>query len=208
MDIITASGHLAELLETEDDQYAPALRVAHLNEATRLLARRYEIGLNERLVDYTWYAEDGKVAVAALNNSELEAEIVVDMPWYNPSVANKPIVLCNITELLNEFGDTEGEPQGIAQFSGEIWIRPIPTENAVIRFKILGVPFGISSGSNQWFLKVPWAVIFRAAEIGCIVVGQKDRLSEFKMLRTEQIDSYNISDSSRNDTPAESEEPG
>ena len=204
-----ASWQLANILEVDDDQYDPNVRLAHLNQACSLLARRYDTRLNQVVADIDILAGDEYFLISRLNSPGKTADVVVGNLWFNPSDSNSPIIGGDFVELLNEYGDREGTVvEGYSQFNDRIYIRPVPTQACVIRAIANVVPGYISNGSNDWLSKAPWAVIYRAAEIGCTHVGQGSRISEFKTNRMEEMEAFNISDQSRYDTPMVSEDPG
>lgn len=214
MEITEASTHLANILEVDDTQYSPDSRLAHLNQAAMLMSRRYETRLNFGLADLEIDAGDKKFLLSRLNDSLYIAEAVIGNMWFNPTstsgeYTNYPIMGGTITELLNEWGDTEAPVvEGYAQHDQDVHIRPVPSQDCVIRVNFTKVPIFISAGTNSWFTHVPWAIIYKAGEIGCTHVGQGSRISEFRSLRQEEMETFNIADSSRFDMPMTAEDPG
>ena len=103
-----ASWNLANILEVDDDQYEPLVRIAHLNQACVLLARRYETRLIQHIDDLNITAGTKSFLVSRLNTAAKTADVVIGNLWFNPAGDNSPVIGGDLVELLNEFGDSEG----------------------------------------------------------------------------------------------------
>lgn len=214
MIIEDAMGEIGSLLEVDETQYSSAARRKHLNEAMTLLSRQYETRLNEGLIEYEWTAGTKSLALTSINDSERIAEAVNGVIWINPAVENRYITGEDLIQVLTTFADNTGavesrnQPAAYSLFGGDLHIRPVPVNDVTVRVPIHGTPRSISTGTNVWLTHVPWAVIYRACEIGSLWTGQDQRKSFFQTMRMEHMEMFNIADSSKYDTPMVSEEPG
>jgi hypothetical protein len=223
MQMTTASDMLKDTLNIEsENRYPASIRLWHLGEAMQLLAREYEVRMNEG--QYTRaIPSSGQIDMSAVYSDELNFEYATtawvftsfsgtgtDANAYGPIGATKLMEYFDYDSFMQDYKTTTetvaAAPEAFISYGRWIIIRPIPSETTYVRFNFRGIPPDSPTGEPWWMRVAPWAVIYRAAEIGSVWLEDESRVPVYRNLRQEQMEAINIADSMRGDVVLESTE--
>lgn len=223
MNITTASDLLRDTLNIEsENRYPGNIRIWHLGEAMQLLAREYDVRMNEGV--YTRQVPaNGNIDISTVVADGLNLEYITTAWMFTDftGIGGSPsdFTMISPTKLIEYFdfdsfmqdykttAETEaGAPEAFIQYGKYIFIRPLPSETTYVRIYFRGIPPDYPSAEPWWLKVAPWAVIYRAAEIACVWLEDEQRLPVYRALRQEQMEMINISDSMRGDVALQTAE--
>jgi hypothetical protein len=208
MDISVAATELGEILEVDTTQYPTNLRISHLNQSVALLSKLPPYSfLDEGFGDINVTAGSTTVDIHLLDTAVKTAAFITEGCWVNPATDNYRLQLVSLSELVGRFGDSTGYPLAVAQHGDSVYIRPIPENDIVLRLMVMFNPaYLAASGENSWLSNAPWAVIFKAAELAAVTVGQEARMPYFEKMRREHLEALALANGARFDSPRNMEE--
>jgi len=222
MIVLEAANEVLSLLEqTDEEEYTQALAIRHVNQALFEFTEDNEFTFNNVVSSYTlttpaagsepdyWNVAPGRVPLTSLLSTTWGGFSYVKRAWLSVDDEQQPFPEGDLEELLDAYGDNEGEPEGWA-FDGEyIWWRPIAAAGTdyVTRWRWQKM-FEIVGGSEEPKLlaQAPYAVIYRACQIASVWLLDDNRVPMFKALSDDAFNRFSLRHSMVFDAPRSMEE--
>jgi hypothetical protein len=129
--------------------------------------------------------------------------------WLDSSGATIPFKQVSVIELLNKYGDDEGQPEKYAVEGEYLYWRPVGAAGTSFTARILWsrVPPEYATGAEPPLMaKAPYACLYKACEIASVWTGDDQSLMKFEKMSARLINRYMIRNSMQGDGPREAEE--
>jgi len=211
-------------LDVGEGRYPADVGLQHVNQALVDLSREYQFPYDNTISTYNittpieeneteeWIRFPGSALMRSVLIDDFIVPDFVTGAWFDPADVNRRLNEPEFNPMMNEWGDTEGDPVSFCIHGNRIYWRPIPAagEQHVIRFSWKGFPRTFTlTEEPAWLVWAPYAVIYKTCEIASVWLIEDQRVPAFAALRREQMQSIDVTNSMRGDSvPTAAEEPG
>lgn len=211
---------LIQLEQTEEEEYDADQARFHVGQAVRELAEDAESKFDRQMTTFSlaapepdaepeyWQSVPGRAPITSVLGVSWEQFGYIKKAWVDNSGTQQPFHEYDLRELIDKFGDSEGEPEGYAVDGDYIYWRPIPEYESgyTARFNWVKLPQAIIPDSAQPRLLdvAPFAVIYKACMLASIFLNEDQRVIMFETLASKAWDRFvlmhSITGDSRRDT--------
>ena len=235
MIVSDAAQKVLSMLELEDEEeYNFNKAVEHINQAIYELAEENEFSFFDRISssritdpsitndqdsdqdnpDYYiipsyWAIAPGRLPLMDVIGSTWDEFAYIRRAWISVNDLQQPFREYSLEQLLDKYGDEEGQPEAFAVNGEYFYFRPIPPvgEAYTVRLLYHVLPSVYSSNDSPVPLSVmPYVVIYKACSIACLWLQDDNRIAIFETLQSKAFEKFNARQSMTNDGPSSMED--
>ncbi|MHC4517383.1 MAG: phage adaptor protein [Planctomycetota bacterium] len=212
---------LSFLEQTDEVEYDANIALQHLNQAIFEITEDGEFEILKSFASYSWDSDDlddlaywttvpGRVAVEDLTGVGLRQFGYIDRVWLDVGGSQRSTFKqTTLNALLDEYGDTTGEPEKYALDGKYLYLRPVPVAGTpyTLRSRLIELPTVYSEGSEpDIMVQAPYVCIYTACVIGAVWSDDDQKAAKYERLSRRSIDRFAIRNSMIGDSPTEAGE--
>ena len=222
MIVSEAANEVLSLLEqTDQEEYTYQLAVKHINQALFEFVEDNEFKFfNEVSIstlstpesgsepDY-WVDVPGRILLTSLLSTTWGGFSYIKRAWISVEDQQTEFLEGDLEELLDAYGDSEGQPKGWAFDGDYVWWRPIAPAGTdyVTRWRWQRMFESVTGNAEPRLLaQAPYAVLYRACQIASVWLLDDVRVPMFKALSDDAFNRFNLRHSMVFDAPRSMEE--
>ena len=233
MIVSEAANEVLSLLEqTDQEEYTHQMAMKHVNQALFEFSEDNEFNFFNEISSYTLITSDvpastsgpiqypqvpvgpfvempGRIPLTSLLSTTWAGFSYIKRAWISVEDEQTEFLEADLEELLDAYGDSEGQPRGWAIDGDYVWWRPIAPVGTdyVTRWRWQKM-FESASGNEEPRLlaQAPYAVLYRACQIASIWLLDDVRVPMFKALSDDAFNRFNLRHSMTFDAPNRSME--
>jgi hypothetical protein len=198
---MTLSEAILELLklleQTDEEEYDSNQASVHILQACYEIADEMEVPhynvfsqfeINDDYIDQDyWTTVPGRVPIVTSLGTTLSEYSHIKKIWLDSGGETQTFTGTELVSLLNEYGDTTGQPKKYAVEGQYLYYRPFINDGtATYTMRILWASLPVTAGTDTdspIMLQIaPYAVLYRAAVIASMWLLDDDRASRFEKL--------------------------
>jgi hypothetical protein len=229
-----AAEKVLSMLELEDEEeYNLSKAVEHVNQAIYELAEENEFSFFDRIavcsirnatyvsnemvntpeISYGapayWVDVPGRLPLVGITGIPWDEFAYIKRGWISINDLQHPFKEMPIEKLLDNYGDSEGQPEAFSINGEYLYFRPIPSFNVsyTVRFLYQALPRIYAIDDSPIPLSVmPYVVIYKACSLACLWIQDDSRIPIFETLQLKAFDRFNVRQSMTGDASSSMED--
>lgn len=221
MNMLEGATRMLSILEqTDEEEYDQAQALRDLNQAIHEIADEGEVTTFNEFVGFdidadefsgsdSWGVVPGRAELSTVLGVTADQIGYIKKVWLDVDGQNVDFSERSVTELLNEYGDDEGQPEKYAVEGDYFYWRPVGAAASSYTSRILWsrVPQEYALGAEPALMaKAPYACIYKACAIASVWTGDDAAVMKFEKMSARLINRFMIRNSMQGDGPREMEE--
>jgi hypothetical protein len=216
MTLIEAAQELLRLLEqTDQEDYNIKQAQRHILQACYEIADEMEVPhyntFSQFTIDNTYIDQDywsivpGRVPITTVLGTTLAEFGYIKKIWLDSGGSTQTFTGTEVVSLLNEYGDTTGQPVKYAVEGQYLYYRPFINDSSnTYTLRILWASLPIALNANEetptMLAIAPFAVLYRASVIASMWLLDDDRAARFEKLGSRAVSMLSPRLTMQNDT--------